>query len=44
MSLPAAPLHGEGDELPYKVACLAVQVEIQHFYQDLLIQANEEQG
>ena len=44
MSLPAAPLHGEGDELPYKGHRVAVQVGIQHFYEDLLCQANEEQG
>ena len=44
MSRPGAPLHGEGDELPHKGHRVAVQVGIQHFYQDPLRQAYEEQG
>jgi len=37
-------VHSEGDELPYEAPCVAPQVEIQPFSQDLLLQANEAQG
>ena len=44
MSHPAVPLHCEGDEPPYKGHRVAVQVRMQHFYQDPLCQAYEKQG